>query len=260
MKLPISSIFTSAMLSILMMAGGSPSNAQELERIISEKRVRVAAIEAWPYYRKDLASGEWTGMLPDMLKLIFGSVGVKLEWVETTYGAAPAGLQANHFDVVGGFNATPARALAVGFTIPVLHSRLAVYTLASDGSAYSEWSKLNSPKVRIAAVDGAATTVLAQSFLPDAQWTLVKSTDAMILELESKRADVILSNEPTMSQYHQAKGTGTLVIPEPIRAQPGNLGLRKNATDLKAWLDITIAYYTTTGQLPTIWEKYVPRT
>ncbi|MEP9347888.1 transporter substrate-binding domain-containing protein [Xanthobacter sp. KR7-225] len=249
-----------AAVAVIGLAAATPASAQdkgELDRIVSSKVVRVGAIEAYPYYRKDLATDTWTGIIPDLARLMFGSIGVKVEFVPTEWGTAAAGLQAGKFDIVGGFNATPQRALAVGFSDIVAESKIGIVGAADKVKALSTWDEVNRPEVRIAAVDGASTTRAAQEFLPKATWTLVKSTDAMILELETGRADVILSNEPTLALFLQAKKKGTLVIPTPVRAQPINFGLRKEAKDLKEWMDITLEYYKISGAVNEIWTKYL---
>ena len=249
-----------AAVAVIGLTAAAPASAQEkgeLDRIVSSKVVRVGAIEAYPYYRKDLATDTWTGIIPDLARLMFGSIGVKVEFVPTEWGTAAAGLQAGKFDIVGGFNATPQRALAVGFSDIVAESKIGIVGAADKVKALSTWDEVNRPEVRIAAVDGASTTRAAQEFLPKATWTLVKSTDAMILELETGRADVILSNEPTLALFLQAKKKGTLVIPTPVRAQPINFGLRKEAKDLKEWMDITLEYYKISGAVNEIWTKYL---
>jgi len=229
----------------------------DMERITSSKVVRVGAIEAFPYYRKDLASGEWEGIIPDLTRLMFGSIGVKVEFVPTEWGTAAAGLQSDKFDLVGGFNATPQCALAVGFSKIVAESKIAVVGLTDKAKSLTSWDAINTPDVKIAAVDGASTTRAAQAFLPKATWTLVKSTDAMILEMESGRADVILSNEPTLALFLKAKKKGELVIPTPVRAQPINFGMRKNSKELKEWVDIALEYYQISGDVTEIWNKYL---
>src|SRR5690606_21064815 len=94
-------------------------STSDMEKILSSKVVRVGAIEAFPYYKHDLANGKWVGIIPDMLELMFGSIGVKVEYVPTDWGTASAGLQSNRFDLVGGYNATPQRALALDFSMPI---------------------------------------------------------------------------------------------------------------------------------------------
>ena len=235
----------------------SAQEKSDLERITNTKVVRVGAIEAFPYYRKDLASGEWEGIIPDLTRLMFGSIGVKVEFVPTEWGTAAAGLQSDKFDLVGGFNATPQRALAAGFSNIIAESKIAIVGFSDKVKTLTTWDAVNSPDVKIAAVDGASTTRAAQAFLPKATWTLVKSTDAMILELESGRVDVILSNEPTLALFLKAKKKGELVIPSPLRAQPINFGMRKNSKDLQEWLNIALQYYQISGDVTEIWNKYL---
>jgi len=244
----------------IALAQSAKVQAQEkgdLDRIVGSKVVRVGAIEAYPYYRKDLATDTWTGIIPDLTRLMFGSIGVKVEFVPTEWGTAAAGLQSNKFDLVGGFNATPQRALAVGFSQAIADSRIGLVGLTDKVKTLTSWDAVNQPAVRIAAVDGASTTRAAQEFLSKATWTLVKSTDAMILEMETGRADVILSNEPTLALFLQAKKKGTIVIPGPVRAQPINFGMRKEAKDLQEWVNIALEYYKTSGAVTEIWNKYL---
>lgn len=235
----------------------SAQDKNDLERITSTKVVRVGAIEAFPYYRKDLASGEWEGIIPDLTRLMFGSIGVKVEFVPTEWGTAAAGLQSDKFDLVGGFNATPQRALAVGFSGIVADSKISIVGLTDKVKGLTTWDAVNTPTVKIAAVDGASTTRAAQAFLPKATWTLVKSTDAMVLEMESGRVDVILSNEPTLALFLKAKKKGELIIPTPVRAQPINFGMRKNSKELQEWVNIALEYYKISGDVTAIWNKYL---
>ncbi len=229
----------------------------DLARILTEKVVRIGAVEAFPYYRRDLRTQGWTGIMPDIAELMFGSIGVRCEYVTTDWGTAAAGLQARRFDTIGGFNATPQRALAAGFSDAVAQSRLAILGLTARVNTLREWSALNQASVTIAAVDGASTTRLAQNFLPNASWTLVRTNDAMTLEMESGRVDVVLSNEPTLSLYRSQRGQGTLAVPTPLRAQPINFGMRLEALDLQRWMNVAIEYFRIQGALDEIWSKYV---
>jgi polar amino acid transport system substrate-binding protein len=254
-------LMAAMMLAGLSQAGlSSAAQAQDktdMDRIVSTKVVRVGAIEAYPYYRKDLANDTWSGIIPDLTRLMFGSIGVKVEFVPTEWGTAAAGLQADKFDLVGGFNATPQRALAASFSDMIAESKISILGLTDKAKGLTTWDAVNVPEVRIAAADGASTTRAAQDFLPKATWTLVKSTDAMILELETGRVDVILSNEPTLALFLQAKKKGNLIVPQPLRAQPINFGMRKNSKDLKEWVDIALEYYKTSGDVTAIWNKYL---
>ena len=228
----------------------------DMARILKDKVVRMGAIEAFPYYKHDLKTGQWVGIIPEMAQTMFGSIGVKVEYVTTDWGTAAAGLQSGRFDIVGAYNATPPRALAVDFTRPISQSRLSILTLKSPD--YKAWDALNNPGFKVAGIEGAAMTRAAQKMVPEATWTLVKSHDAMIMELESGRVDGIVSNNPTVSMYIQSKGQGHLVIPEPIIASPVNIAMRRGNADLRDWMDIAIQYYQADGSFKAIWDKYLP--
>jgi len=230
----------------------------DMARILKSKVVRVGAIEAFPYYKHDLKTDKWVGIIPEMAQTMFGSIGVKVEYVTTDWGTAAAGLQSGRFDIVGAYNATPQRALAIDFTRAISQSRLSILTLKAPGPQYKSWDSLNNPAFKVAGVEGAAMTRAAQKLLPKATWTLVKSHDSMIMDLESGRSDAIVSNNPTISMYIQAKGQGYMAIPDPVIASPVNIAMRKGNADLRDWLNIAIQYYQANGDFKAIWDKYLP--
>jgi polar amino acid transport system substrate-binding protein len=241
----------------------APAFAQsqsDMAHIIQTKVVRIGAIEAYPYYRHDLRTGKWVGIIPELAELMFGSIGVKVEYVPTDWGTAAAGLQSNRFDLVGALNATPQRALAVDFSRPISQGRLAVLTLKRPDASYEHWSSLNQPTLRVAAVEGASTTLMAQKLLPQVKWTLVKAHDAMVMELESGRVDAIVSNEPTLDLYAQSKGKGAsfVSVPQSVVSSPVNIAMRKGNPDLREWLNIAIQYYQADGSFKQIYDKYLP--
>src|SRR5438270_9646019 len=66
-----------------------------MDRVKSSKVLRIAALpgEA-PYFNKDLATGQWSGMCIDMAKDIASQCDGTVEYVESTYGNSVLDLQA----------------------------------------------------------------------------------------------------------------------------------------------------------------------
>src|SRR5690606_15472131 len=92
---------------------------------------------------------------------------VDWECVETTWGNAIAGLQADQFDFVGGLDATPQRALAIDFADGTL-VYYATAILARKDLAVENWSDLNKPDITAGvpmgtAADRALTQMLDQA-------------------------------------------------------------------------------------------------
>src|SRR5512133_2004685 len=84
--------------------------------------LRVAALPGEsPFFRKDLATGEWSGAAIDMAKSIASPFNARLDYVESTYGNSVLDLQANKIDLAFALNPTPQRALAIGFARAYYH-------------------------------------------------------------------------------------------------------------------------------------------
>ncbi len=235
--------FTSRFMSILLLIPGmflaqSPAQAgEEINTILPDHVIRVGAVNAPPWYQKDLLTNQWTGLVPDVVQAIFKNTDIKIEYVDTQWGTAVAGLQSNRFDILGGFNNTPERAKAVDFTRPMGSHQMGVLTLEKETQKYQRWDTINTSQTRLSAIDGSAAVTLLQPQLDKAQWIIVPDSDNMQLQMESGRADAIVTNDIQMAQYIQKRHQGTMIIPQPVKEQATNMGLRKERPELQAWLN-----------------------
>ncbi|ATA24571.1 amino acid ABC transporter substrate-binding protein [Brenneria goodwinii] len=254
--------FASRLMSALLLIPGifltqAPAQAEDnINAILPDHVVRVGAVNAPPWYQKDLLTNQWTGLVPDVVQAIFKDTDIKIEYVDTQWGTAVAGLQSNRFDILGGFNNTPERAKAVDFTRPMGSHQMGVLTLEKDAKKYEAWATINNPQTRLAAIDGSAAVTLLQPQLDKAQWIIVPDSDNMQLQMESGRADAIVTNDIQMSQYIQKRHQGTMIIPQPVKEQATNMGLRKDRPQLQAWLDGRLEQLDKDGTLKNIWHKY----
>ena len=254
--------FTSRFMSILLLIPGmflaqSPAQAgEEINTILPDHVIRVGAVNAPPWYQKDLLTNQWTGLVPDVVQAIFKNTDIKIEYVDTQWGTAVAGLQSNRFDILGGFNNTPERAKAVDFTRPMGSHQMGVLTLEKETQKYQRWDTINTSQTRLSAIDGSAAVTLLQPQLDKAQWIIVPDSDNMQLQMESGRADAIVTNDIQMAQYIQKRHQGTMIIPQPIKEQATNMGLRKERPELQAWLNGRLEQMDKDGTLKKIWQKY----
>ncbi|HID9039542.1 substrate-binding periplasmic protein [Klebsiella variicola] len=254
--------FTSRFMSILLLIPGmfltqSPAQAgEEINTILPDHVIRVGAVNAPPWYQKDLLTNQWTGLVPDVVQAIFKNTDIKIEYVDTQWGTTVAGLQSNRFDILGGFNNTPERAKAVDFTRPMGSHQMGVLTLEKETQKYQRWDTINTSQTRLSAIDGSAAVTLLQPQLDKAQWIIVPDSDNMQLQMESGRADAIVTNDIQMAQYIQKRHQGTMIIPQPIKEQATNMGLRKDRPELQAWLNGRLEQLDKDGTLKKIWQKY----
>jgi polar amino acid transport system substrate-binding protein len=153
--------------------------------------LRIAALPGeTPFFRKDLATGDWSGVAIDMAKSIALSVGAKLEYVESTYGNSVLDLQSNKIDLAFALNPTPQRALAIGFTHA--YYRHPFGFVARRGFAATTWEDLNKPEIRVVSLIGSLSDVLLARYAPKAQVLGAKAGDDAILLMQAGRADCII--------------------------------------------------------------------
>ena len=227
-------------------------------QIIRDRGVlRVGAALAEPLYMPKLGTKEWTGIIPDIMELLAENLGVKLEYVETSWGTAAAGLQSGRFDIIGGFNAHPARALVVDFTRVLKPMAFGVVSLKKTNIKY--WSDIDKPEIKLVSPVGAGQTKIMEKHLKKVTWVRVQYYDGIYLELESGRSDFALLDFMAASKYIQARGKGYYIVPLPKRESDTNMAVRKsNPPEFRDWLNITLRWLEQQGDIDLIWNKWSP--
>ena len=89
--------------------------ASTWQQIKQRGELRIGVTPGEPWYFKDPATGEWSGIGYRMGQQIAKDLGVKLVPVETTWGNSVAAIQANQIDVMFVLDATDERKKAVDF-------------------------------------------------------------------------------------------------------------------------------------------------
>jgi len=213
------------------------------ERIQRTKVLRIAVLPGeLPYFRKDLATGAWSGASISMALDIAKVFDAKLEYLESTYGNSVLDLQSNKVDLAFALNPTPARALSIAFTHPVIMQPFGC--IAKKGFAPADWSDINKPDIRVAVDLGSVHETAARRFAPKAQITAFKTRDDCILALQSGRVDVdvlaallgisAVAKNPELGPYH--------LLQSPVVALPSCCGMRRDgdtrfADVVNAWVD-----------------------
>jgi polar amino acid transport system substrate-binding protein len=169
----------------------APSGEATFDRIRRTGVLRIAALPGeQPFFRKDLATGEWHGVGIEMARSIAGALGAKLDYVESTYANSVLDLQSNKIDLAFALNPTPQRALAIGFTEPYYLHPFGL--VARKGFAAKTWDDLNKPEVRVVSLIGALSDNLLARYAPKATVIGAKAGDDAILQMQSGHADCII--------------------------------------------------------------------
>ena len=234
-------------LPVLAVAGTARAdNAAEstFDRVRRTKVLRIAVLPgAAPYFQKDLAAGTWSGACMSMANDIAKVFDAKLEFLESTYGNSVLDLQSNKIDLAFALNPTPARALSIGFTHPMIIHPFGC--VAKKGFEPVKWEDLNKPDVKIVFDLGSLHETAARRYCPKAQLTGFKTTDECTLALQSGRADAhILAAILGLAAVGKNPALGTYrLLGEPTVALPSCLGVQREPDTkfkevIDAWLDM----------------------
>jgi polar amino acid transport system substrate-binding protein len=206
-------------------AQGTPEST--FDRVRRTKTLRIAALPGeLPYFKKDISTGEWSGAAISMAKDIAKAFDAQLAYVESTYGNSVLDLQSNKIDLAFSLNPSPARALSVGFTHPMIIHPFGC--LARQGLDPKTWGDIDKPELKVAFDIGSLHEVVARRFAPKAQLTGFTNRDQVVLALQSGHADVIVQaaliglttvgRNPSLGPFHLL-GSPTVALPTDLAVQ-----------------------------------------
>jgi polar amino acid transport system substrate-binding protein len=206
------------------------SEGSTFDRVPDGKVLRIAALPGeLPYFAKDIAIGEWSGACIDKAKDVAKVFNVQLKYVGSTYGNSVLDIQSNKVDLAFALNPTPARALSIAFSHPMIVHPFGCVVRA--GLAPNTWADINKPDIEIVYGIGSLHEVVAKRYCPAAQLTGFKSRDDCLLNLRSGRADVCIlaailglfevAKNPSVDSYY--------ILDDPTVALPSCLGLQRDS-------------------------------
>lgn len=219
--------------------------------------VRIGVTQAPPWFYKDPAGKEWTGLGSSIGKAMAKVLGVDFEPVEVTWGTAIAALQANKIDIMFVLDATPKRALAVDFPAqPLLYYALAV--LADDDMKIESWTDLNKTSVKLSVTQGTTMDIFVTKHLPKATILRFPSNGESVAAFQSRRVNAVSLFHPPLIAMRKKIGRGQIVLPTPVRQSASSAAVRREADKTwRDWVSIAIAYYYATGQTQVWYEDFL---
>jgi len=241
----------------LGLLAGMPAQAQTLEKVKKSGELRIGVAPGDPWYYRDPATGQWTGVGVLMGEQIAKNIGVKMVPVETTWANSVAGLQSGQFDVMFVLDATEERKRAIDFpTAPMLWYAQGV--LAKDGLTVKNWSDLDKPTVRVGVALGTATDRDLTKRLPNARIERFTNTDETVAAFNAGRVDAIGFYHSVLTIAYSKIKKGSVQIPQPVVAIATSAGVRKEQDPaFRDMLDEQFKKLYASGQTQALYAQYL---
>lgn len=208
------------------------------QKVQSAGELRCGAAVAPPWVMRDPASGEYGGVFSDLCRKFADTLGVKPVFVDTTWDNIVAGLQAGKWDMSMALNQTPARAMAVTFSVPVVQYEISLAynkdnpKLPANPVAVTD---IDIEGVTVAVMSGTAQDKAVSAALQKATVLRLPTSDENRLAVQSRRADVLVDDSSANDLWVQANPDWAVSFrPEPALAKQGmsfGLAPRMSAAD-----------------------------
>ena len=227
------------------------------QQIKQRGELRIGVTPGEPWYFKDPATGQWSGIGYRMGQQVAKDLGVKLVPVETTWGNAVAAIQANQIDVMFVLDGTEERKKAVDFPdAPFFWYAEGV--LVRDGLQAKTWTDLDCENVKIAVTLGTAPDRDLTNRLTKAKIERFQNMDEAIAAFYSGRVDGAAFYHPALVMQQARVKKGQVVIPQPVVALATSAGIRReDDKTFRDFLDKEFDKYYKSGETQKFYEEFL---
>ncbi len=250
-------IFTSSLpalvLSLLTM--GCASTAPILAR---PAPLRVGLTPDLPplVYRE---AGELRGLEVDLARQLAVALGRPVEVSSMPWDRLLKSLQAGQIDVImGGISITPARALQVAFTEPILGSGLIGLVRSADRESLATRAQLAAYGGQIGVLPGTTGDTYVQRAFPRARRIPVASAPDAVVALQRRGIDAFVYDLPTLVWLHSKNEAGTALMAEVLQREPLGWAVRPGDAALLADINRVLDGWKKDGTLAAEIKRWLP--
>jgi polar amino acid transport system substrate-binding protein len=242
-----------------LMASAAPAqqSASTWQQIKQRGELRIGVTPGEPWFFKDPASGQWSGIGYRMGQQIAKDLGVKLVPVETTWGNSIAAIQANQIDVMFVLDPTEERKKAIDFPDQPFFW-YAQGVLVRDGMQAKNWEDLDRADVKIAVTLGTAPDRDLTKRLSKAKIERFQNMDEAIAAFYSGRVDGAAFYHPALVMQQARVKKGSVVIPQPVVALSTSAGIRReDDKSFRDFLGSAFDKYYKSGETQKFYEDFL---
>lgn len=215
-----------------------------------------------PYLKIDPATKEKSGFSVDLVEAIIKNWNrdVEIVWVETTWDRFLLDLQNEKFDMIAEpiFYTVP-RAAEIDYSRPYSYFGYAVALVDIDEDRFDDIKDLNNPSITIAVAEGVASKDFAVKNLPKAKLITIPGgkVEVALQQVVFDKADAALADVPTIQRYIELHdGVKALFMDNPPALTPAGFVFRQGDYKWSQFLDTSISFLETSGEIQSISEKY----
>ena len=182
---------TAALLACL----AGPAAAADLAHVQAAGVLRVGTTGDYKPFAFREPDGSYRGADIDMARQLGAHLGVRVEFVPTTWAKLEGDFKADRFDIaVGGVTILPARQQIAAFSPATLADGKRPIVRCADKDRFTSKASIDQPAVRVVVNPGASNEAFARGHFPHAQLTIHPDNVTVFDEIAAGRADVMVTD------------------------------------------------------------------
>lgn len=234
------------------------ASARSLDEILSSGTLKVGVNPTLPPLGIYDETNQIAGFDVDFSQKLAEMLGVELEVVQVGSPDRIPFVASGKIDIVmGAMTRNPERAKVIDFTLPVHTEVFGVLTTEEKG--FTDWKDLNSPDVTLVQVRGSTPVQFIEENLPEAEILLLDNYPDVIRALAQGRGDALLDVIDFVGEHMNKHDVQWTVVETPVDIYYCALGVAKNSTGLKDWLNVAIFELHRDGVIDELWLKWFER-
>lgn len=258
---------TALAFAVTFASSGNAQTQSVLDKVKRDGVIKVCAPEVVPDLYKDPRSGQWLGVMADLLTELAEWTKLKVEYVEVgSFDAAILTLKQGACDVVGSsmvYNAP--RSMEVSFIKPFGAKGINAVIPKGNPKNLKTPADLNSPSITIVARLGSREQETAKRLFPKAKMLAVKVPSAIQIVEQVKRGDADAALLPTITiswwlDVAENATWGVMAFPgQDFGNAPNGWAVRYGDPAWKDFLDNYSNYVSVNNIAATLYEDYLKR-
>jgi cyclohexadienyl dehydratase len=240
-------------------ADAQTPTASRLDDIISHGTLRVGMTGDYrPFSFLDKTTSKFEGFDVDMIEALGQALGVKVEFVQTSWPTMTRDFEANAFDMAaGGVSITLDRQKKGLFSTPIMREGKTPIARCADTEKFETLAKIDQPGTRVIVNPGGTNERFARTHLRNAAIEIYPDNVTIFDEIAKGSADLMMT-DASETRYQQKLHPGVLcaVHPDkPFDFAEKSYWLQRDVA-FKAFVDQWLHIISENGSYKTIYNKW----
>ena len=201
---------------LFLLFGSVHAQETRLDDIINRGTLRVGTTGDYlPFTSLDKATQTYHGFDIDMAQALVKALGVKVEFVQTTWPNLMNDFEADDFDIaMGGISITLDRQKKGFFSTPIMREGKTPIARCADVGKYQSITDIDKKGTRVIVNPGGTNERFARANIKDADITVFPDNTVIFEEIAKGNADLMMT-DASETRYQQKQHQGVLCAVHP---------------------------------------------